>query len=82
MEISYEKYVSIGKICGTFGQDVYEILPGYHSITRWDTFSYPYGVGKVRSFKKMVRENKAYLIPNLGSTAKGYMDSCEIEKCF
>ena len=50
MEISYEKYVSIGKICGTFGQDVYEILPGYHTTTGYDTTSYPYDFAKVRSF--------------------------------
>ena len=58
-----------------------KILPGYHRITGCDT-TYSYGVGKVRSFKKMVRENKSHLLSNQRSTSTANMDLCEIVRFF
>jgi len=54
----------------------------FHSITGCDTTSYSYGVGKVRLFKKMLKENKAHLLTSLGSNAYSLMDLSEVEMFF
>lgn len=47
--------------------DTANVLPAYHSITGCDTTSYPYKVGKVRPFKKMVEQNKFALLTSMGT---------------
>ena len=49
--------------------DIFVLLvyvPAYHSLTGCDTTSYPYKVGKVKPFKKMVANNKFSLLSSAG----------------
>ena len=79
------RYVSIEKLANTFGEEVCRVLPGYHTLTGCDTTSYPFGIGKMRPFKKMIKSNKIHLLSNLGrstessndiSGAKRFLQTC------
>ena len=81
----YDRYVSIEKLANTFGEEVCRVLPGYHTLTGCDTTSYPFGIGKIRPFKKMIKSNKIHLLSNLGrstessndiSGAKHFLQTC------
>ena len=65
MKIDKERYVDIGDVYKTDGKEVCHILPAYHSVkcTGCDTTSYPYKVGKVKPFRKMVAHSKFTLLP-------------------
>ena len=44
------------------------VLPAYHSITGCDTTSYPYGIGKIKPFKKMLSYNKVNFLSKFGDS--------------
>ena len=66
MKLDRERYVDIGTVCKAYGKEVCDVLPSYHSVTGCDTTSYPYKVGKLKPFKKMVAENKSTLLTSVG----------------
>ncbi|MPD04419.1 hypothetical protein E2C01_100105 [Portunus trituberculatus] len=61
MKINKESYVDIGDFCRTYGKEVCDVMPAYHSMTGCDTTSYKYKVGKVKPFKKMVAHLMSFL---------------------
>lgn len=67
MQIDRERYVDIGAVCKAYGKEVCDVLPAYHSLTGCDTTSYPYKVGKVKPFKKLVAQNKSILLSSVGN---------------
>jgi len=42
LKIEKNRYLDIGDICKTYGEEICDALPGYHSVTWYDTTSYPY----------------------------------------
>lgn len=66
MKIDKDSYVDIGDVCRTYGKEVCDVMPAYHSLTGCDTTSYPFKVGKVKPFKKMVAHNKFSLLSSAG----------------
>jgi hypothetical protein len=66
MKIDKERYVDIGDVCKAYGKEVCDVLPAYHSVTGCDTTSYPYKVGKVKPFRKMVAQRKFTLLTSVG----------------
>ena len=66
MKIDKERYVDISKICKSYGKEICDVLPSYHSITGCDT-SYPYKVGKVKPFNKMIAQGKFILLNSVGA---------------
>ena len=69
MKIDSERFVDINIIRGHYGNDICKILPAYHSLTGCDSTSYPVNVGKIKPFKKLIREDKASLLSEFGSSA-------------
>ena len=59
MKIDHEKFVDIGKIYDFLGENISELLPHVHAITGCDTTSFFFGGGKVRIFKKFIRNPAA-----------------------
>ena len=66
MKIEKNRYLDIGDIYKTYEEEICDALPGYHSVTRYDTTSYPYKVGKVKPLKKMITQGKFNLLAPLG----------------
>ena len=66
MKIDKESYVDIGDVCRTYGKEGCDVMPAYHSMTGCDTTSYPYKVGKVKPFKKMVAHSKFNMLSSAG----------------
>ena len=66
MKIDKERYVDISDVCRTYGKEVCDVMPAYHSMTGCDTTSYPYKVGKVKPFKKMVAHSKFNMLSSAG----------------
>jgi len=60
-KIDKERYVDLGDVCRTYGKEVCDVMPAYHSLTQP-----PYKVGKVKPFKKMVTHNKFSLLSSAG----------------
>ena len=55
------RYVSVNKLTNHFGVEVCKNLQACHSITVSDTASFPFFIGKIKPFKKMVKkENLIY----------------------
>lgn len=75
------RYVSVSKTTTNFGEEICEVLPAYHSITGCDTTSFPYGIGKVKPFKKMLMKEKWNLLLGYGKSlhSAGEITSA---KCF
>ena len=69
-------------ICNFFGNGICQILPGFHSITRCDTTSYPFGVGKICTFKKMRRLSKMYLLQDVGKNIDSFKRLDKLELFF
>jgi len=65
MKIEKNRYLDIGDIYKTYEEEICDALPGYHSVTRYDTTSYPYKVGKVKPLKKMITQGKSNLLAPL-----------------
>ena len=42
MKIEKNRYLDIGDICKTYGEKICVALPGYRSVTGYDTTSYTY----------------------------------------
>ena len=61
-----EIFIVIKTICNFFVNSICQILPGLHDITGRYTTSYPFGVGKMSSMKKMRRLSKMHLLQNVG----------------
>ena len=59
-------FMDIKTICNFFGNVICQILLEFHSITGCNTTSYPSGVGKIITFKKMRRLSKMYLLQDVG----------------
>ena len=53
-------FIDIKTICNFFGNGIWQILPGFHSITGCSTASYPFGVGKISPLKKILCLSKMY----------------------
>jgi len=66
MKVDKERCVAISKVCKSYGKVICDVLPSYHSITRCDTTSYPYKVGKVTPFKKIVAQGKFTSLNSVG----------------
>eukprot|EP00795_Rhopilema_esculentum_P003494 gene3494-1875_t len=66
--------VYIGSVSKEYGSDVCNVLPAYHSITGCDTTSYPYGIGKIKPFKKMLSHNKVNLLSKFGDSLASVED--------
>eukprot|EP00794_Sanderia_malayensis_P018600 gene18600-20470_t len=82
MKIDSDRYASISCIQNHFGHDVCSILPAYHSIAGCDTTSFPYGAGKTKPFKKMVKTKSNNLLSDLGSNDKSFEDISKAVKFF
>lgn len=78
MKIERNRYLDIGDICKAYGEEICDVLPGYHSLTGCDTTSYPYKVGKVKPLKKMITQSKANLLSPLGQRRLSKQDAEEI----
>lgn len=55
----------------------------FHSMTECDTTSYPYNVGKVKPFKKMIKGNTNQYFSSMGMSKMSYLqleDSLQFEK--
>ena len=59
-------FIDIKTICNFFGNDICQILAGFNSITGSDTTSYPSGVGKISSYRKMRRLSEIHLLQDMG----------------
>ncbi|KAG1675715.1 hypothetical protein GQR58_014542 [Nymphon striatum] len=68
MKIGHERFVNIESICAKIGTEACAILPAYHSITGCDTTSFPFGIGKLKPWKKMIKLKCYSLLNNFGST--------------
>ena len=68
MKIGHERFINIESICVNIGTEACAILPAYHSITGCDTTSFPFGIGKLKPWKKMVKLKCLNLLNNFGST--------------
>ena len=78
MKIEQNRYLDIGDICKAYGEEICDVLPGYHSLTGCDTTSYPYKVGKVKPLKKMITQSKANRLSPLGQRRLSKQDAEEI----
>ena len=67
MKIDNQRFVDINNVCSYLTQEICEVLPSYHSLTGCDTTSYPFGVCKVKPFKKAIKEGKFGLLKDFGS---------------
>ena len=74
-----DRYVSVQKLVEHYGDEICRILPAFHSITGSDTTSYPYRVGKVRSFKKMMKGQKSNQLSGLGTSLDALQDTADIK---
>ena len=68
MRISVDRYICVRSISNHYGNNVCNILPAFHSLTGCDTTSYPFGVGKIKPFKKMLKLGKECLLEELGTS--------------
>ena len=75
MKIEKNRYLDIGDICKTYGEEICDALSGYHSVTGCDTTSYPYKVGKVKPLKKMITQGKFNLLAPLGKQRLSQQDA-------
>ena len=67
MKIAQGKFVDVGIIQDHYGAELCGVLPNYHAITGSDFTSFPYGVGKIKPFRKMIKTRQAsLLLTNLG----------------
>ena len=53
MKISDKRFIKISTIVNYLGLSISLILPQYHVITRCDTISYFYGIGKDNAIEKV-----------------------------
>jgi len=75
VKIEKNRYLDIGDICKTYGEEICDALPDYHSVTGYDTTSYPYKVGKVKPLKKMITQGKSNLLAPLGKQRLSKQDA-------
>ena len=68
MEIGHSRFTNIEAICSNIGTKACAILPAYHSITGSDTTSFPFRIGKIKPWKKMVKLDCYKLLESFGST--------------
>ncbi len=68
MKIRHERFVNIESTCKKIGTEACPILLTYHSITGCDTTSFPFGIRKLKSCKKMAKLKCYSLLSNFGST--------------
>ena len=67
MKIDHEKYVNVDRLVKYYGTDLCSVLPQFHAITGCDTTAYKFRVGKVNTFKKIVKNEKLRLfLHNVG----------------
>jgi len=78
MRTEKHRYLDIGEICKAYGEEICDMLPGYHSVTGCDTTSYPYEVGKVKALKKMITQGKSNLLAPLGKHRLSKQDAEKI----
>ncbi len=67
MNIDQESFVNINAICSHIGSEACNILPAFHSITGCDTTSFPFRVGKVAPWKKLVKTRSYDLLSTFGT---------------
>ena len=73
MKIDRDRLVQVKLIVSCYGECVCSILPALHSITGYDTTSYPYNVGKVKPFKKMIKGNTSQYLSSMGKSEMYYL---------
>ena len=66
MKTARDSFVEISKISSHYGEAVCNILPPFHSITGCDITSYPYNVGRVKPFKKMISKDNSSNLNSFG----------------
>ena len=66
MKIDSERFVNVSLIYDFYGYDICNAILAFHSLTGFDTTSYPFGCGKVKPFKKMLKQKKFDLIEHFG----------------
>ena len=66
MRIEPEKFVDVAGLVDHFGEEVCQVLPAFYAITGCDITSYPYLIGKVRPFCKMISSGTTELLNGLG----------------
>ena len=66
MKIGYERFIDIELIFRKIGSTTYSSLPAFHSISGCDSTSFPYGIGKVKPWKKLVKNNQFTLLNGFG----------------
>ena len=71
MKIDRDRFVQVKLIVSHYGE-LCNILPAFHSITGCNTTSYPYNVGKVKPFQKMVKGNTSSQLSAMGRTETSY----------
>jgi len=78
MRTEKHRYLDIGDICKAYGEEICDVLPGYHSVTGCDTTSYPYEVRKVKALRKMTTQGKSNLLASLGKQRLSQQDAEKI----
>ena len=67
MKIDHDKYVGVRTIFEKVGSEVCKTLPQLHAITGCDTTAYKFNVGKVKAYKKVVKNvSSLALVEKLG----------------
>ena len=80
MKYDNDKYVDIGKVFVYLGINMTENLLKFHSLTGCDSTSYFYRVGKIKLWKKLLKNpEKIHLIDSLGLTKD--LSINDVENC-
>ena len=61
MKFDDDKFVDVNYVCSNLPEKVRKLLPAYHSTTEYP-FLYPFGVGKVKPFKKALKKDRIGLL--------------------
>jgi len=75
MKTEKNKYLDIGNICKAYGEEICDVLSGYHIVTWCDTTSYTYEVEKMKALKKMITQGKSNLLASLGKQRLSKQDA-------
>ena len=55
IKIDHQNFVNVAAIADHIGSEACNILPAFHSITGCETTSFPFRVGKVAPWKKLIK---------------------------
>eukprot|EP00795_Rhopilema_esculentum_P006387 gene6387-11826_t len=66
MKIDHQNFVNVAAIADHIGSEACNVLPAFHSITGCDTTSFPFRVGKVAPWKKLMKMRLYDLLSTFG----------------